>query len=510
MDHPKGYNFDYNYPNPTILKKYEGSLNSFHTFESYQPITGCPTQVLKNNEFYSNPYTSQRLSRARGVVDSTNHESGVERSMNPLSKNFNPKAVNQMGNQHSIESASSLNDLAHVSVMKDIPLFGDDVPDQIELVLRQRSELRSKTVIVQRIINRLSKVSHMTDNQLFDLIATISSYHEELEKLESNHTKYIKALITSKHVFDKTHPELYLELKGELLTIDSLSNLFQDSLNKADLVISKKQINSVKLSTDDVKELTYLTFSGSLSYKEPHVFQFLARLEENFKLCRTPNYLRAHILKENLSGYAKLIVPLDETDYKKIVLILQERFGSTIVIHNSILKCHRNVGNIPSKLCVNPNWEKIESVSRLHLSLIRKAEAMVIDESSYTEIFSSAERNFILISFLPHEDRENLQKNQSSIDQTSLYKIIVQTFERIQSTASINADLSMHGKFKADSESNLHETKTDMPIAVASGLEDEKSYFSDHTDGDSDQKGEDYDDFDDDYYDEINQTQNLF
>ena len=510
MDHPKGYNFDYNYPNPAILKKYEGSLNSFHTFESYQPITGCPTQVLKNNEFYSTPYTSQRLSRARGVVDSTNHESGVERSMNPLSKDFNPKAVNQMGNQHSIESASSLNDLAHVSVMKDIPLFRDDVPDQIELVLRQRSELRSKTVIVQRIINRLSKVSHMTDNQLFDLIATISSYHEELEKLESNHTKYIKALITSKHVFDKTHPELYLKLKGELLTIDSLSNLFQDSLDKADLVISKKQINSVKLSTDDVKELTYLTFSGSLSYKEPHVFQFLARLEENFKLCRTPNYLRAHILKENLSGYAKLIVPLDETDYKKIVLILQERFGSTIVIHNSILKCHRNVGNIPSKLCVNPNWEKIESVSRLHLSLIRKAEAMVVDESSYTEIFSSAERNFILISLLPHEDRENLQKNQSSIDQTSLYKIIVQTFERIQSTASMNADLSMHGKFKADSESNLHETKTDMPIAVASGLEDEKSYFSDHTDGDSDQKGEDYDDFDDDYYDEINQTQNLF
>ena len=312
-------------------------------------------------------------------------------------------------------------------------------------------------------------------------------------------------------MFHKSHPELYFELKGELLTIDSLSNLFQDSLNKADLVISKKQINSVKLSTDDVKELTYLTFSGSLSYKEPHVFQFLARLEENFKLCRTPNYLRAHILKENLSGYAKLIVPLDETDYKKIVLILQERFGSTIVIHNSILKCHRNVGNIPSKLCVNPNWEKIESVSRLHLSLIRKAEAMVIDESSYTEIFSSAERNFILISLLAHEDRENLQKNQSSIDQTSLYKIIVQTFERIQSTASINADLSMHGKFKANSESNLHETKTDMPIAVASGLEDEKSYFSDHTDGDSDQNDEDYDDFDqDDYYDEINQTQNLF
>ena len=188
MDHPKGYNFDYNYPNPAILKKYEGSLNSFHTFESYQPITGCPTQVLKNNEFYSNLYTSQRFSRSRGQLGS-NPVSGVHRTMNPLSEDFNPKAVNQMGNQHSIESASSLNDLAHVSVMKDIPLFRDDVPDQIELVLRQRSELRSKTVIVQRIINRLSKVSHMTDDQLFDLISNMSSYNEELEKLQSKQTK---------------------------------------------------------------------------------------------------------------------------------------------------------------------------------------------------------------------------------------------------------------------------------------------------------------------------------
>jgi len=495
--------------------KCEGSLNSFHTFESYQPFTGYPTQAMKNNEFYSNPYTSQRLSRSRGQLGS-NPVSGVHRTMNPLSKGFNPKAVNQMGNQHSIELPSSLKDLAQDLmsnlILKDIQLFRDNAPAEVELVLRQRSELRTKTFIVKRIVNRLSMVSQMTDDQLFDLISNMSSYHEELEKLESKHTKYIKALISSKNVFDKSHPELYIDLKGELLTIDSLSNLFQDSLNKADLVINKKQINSVKLSTDDAKELTYLTFSGSLSFKEPHVFQFLARLEENFKLCRTPTYLRAHILKENLSGYAKLIVPLDETDYKKIVQILQERFGSTIVIHSSILKCHRNVGNIPSKLCINPNWEKIESVSRLHLSLIRKAEAMVVNESSYTEIFSSAERNFILINLLAHEDRESLQKKQSSIDQSSLYKIIVETFETVQSTASLNCDLSMHGKFKANSDSNLHETKTNLPIAVASGLQDEESYFSDHTDGDFDQNNEDYDDFDQDDvdYDENNQTQGIF
>ena len=421
-----------------------------------------------------------------------------------------------MGNQHSIELPSILKDLAQDLMsnlmLKDIQLFRDNAPAEVELVLRQRSELRTKTFIVKRIVNRLSMVSQMTDDQLFDLISNMSSYHEELEKLESKHTKYIKALISSKNVFDKSHPELYIDLKGELLTIDSLSNLFQDSLNKADLVINKKQINSVKLCTDDAKELTYLTFSGSLSFKEPHVFQSVARLEENFKLCRTPTYLRAHILKENLSGYAKLIVPLDETDYKKIVQILQERFGSTIVIHSSILKCHKNVGNIPSKLCINPNWERIESVSRLHLSLIRKAEAMVVNESSYTEIFSSAERNFILINLLAHEDRESLQKKQSSIDQSSLYKIIVETFETVQSSASLNSDLSMHGKFKANSDSNLHETKTNLPIAVASGLLDEESYFSDHTDGDFDQNNEDYDNFDhdDDDYDENNQNQGLF
>ena len=70
----------------------------------------------------------------------------------------------------------------------------------------------------------------------------------------------------------------------------------------------------------------------------------------------------------------------------------------------------------------------------------------------------------------------------------------------------------MHEKLKANSDFNLHETKTDFPIAVASGLEDEESYFSDHTDGDFDQNNEDYDNFDhdDDDYDENNQNQGLF
>ena len=108
--------------------KCEGSLNSFHTFESYQPFTGYPTQAMENNELYSNPLTSQRLSRSRGLVGSTNPVSGVHRTMNPLSKGFNPKVVNQMGNQHSIDAPSSLNDLAHDPMLKDIPLFRDDHP----------------------------------------------------------------------------------------------------------------------------------------------------------------------------------------------------------------------------------------------------------------------------------------------------------------------------------------------------------------------------------------------
>ena len=61
----------------------------------------------------------------------------------------------------------------------------------------------------------------------------------------------------------------------------------------------------------------------------------------------------------------------------------------------------------------------------------------------------------------------------------------------------MNDDLSMHGKFKANSDSSLHETKTDL---LASGLEDEEFYFSDHTNGQSDQNNEDDDDFDQNDY----------
>ena len=61
----------------------------------------------------------------------------------------------------------------------------------------------------------------------------------------------------------------------------------------------------------------------------------------------------------------------------------------------------------------------------------------------------------------------------------------------------MNADLTMHKKLKGNSDSSLHETKIDL---LASGLEDEEFYFSDQTDGESDQNNEDDDDFDQNDY----------
>ena len=137
------------------------------------------------------------------------------------------------------------------------------------------------------------------------------------------------------------------------------------------------------MSSHDTKELPYLHFTGDKGVNDPHIYQFITNIEQNFKLCRTPANIKPHILKKKLSGSAALCIPSDLHDYNKMVSILIEKFGSIIIIHNNILELHKSIGVIPSKLCPSPKWEKIESVTRSHLSLIRKAEALSVNPTAH-------------------------------------------------------------------------------------------------------------------------------
>ena len=333
------------------------------------------------------------------------------------------------------------------------------LPEPIELIMRDKKELEASTFLANRIIRRLSQVSNMSSQHLTDLLSNMDKYNLTLEKLESKLSKYLRRLVDNRNLILDYDPSLYHRLKEETKTVESLSSLLQEKLDFADSILHNEEITLSQLSSHDTKELPYLHFTGDKGVNDPHIYQFITNIEQNFKLCRTPANIKPHILKKKLSGSAALCIPSDLHDYNKMVSILIEKFGSIIIIHNNILELHKSIGVIPSKLCPSPKWEKIESVTRSHLSLIRKAEALSVNPTAHDQIFANANRNFILMNLLAHEYRDDLQRMHNSTNITSLYNIVVRRFEEVLATASNNIDHTDSSKTRKDNTDNKKKTE---------------------------------------------------
>ena len=330
----------------------------------------------------------------------------------------------------------------------------NNIPEQVELVLRQKRELDATTFLAKRIIKGLSNVSNMSAQRLTDLLNDMKDNNKTLVDLECKLSKFLKCLVSNKNAFLQYDPSLYQKLKDDTKSIEDLSTLFQNKLDLADSIIHQEDITKSQITSADSKDLSCLTFNGERGLQDPHLFQFLSNLEEYFKICRTPDNLKAQILKKRITGSASLCIPQDLNDYTQIVTILLDKFGSTVIIHNNILELHKSIGTIPSKLCVAPKWERIESTTRSHLILIRKAEALSINKTSNDQIFSNANRNYALLNLLPHENKDELRKYQNTVSDKSLYKMIVHKFEDVLSTASNNIDHTEASKSRKDNLDN--------------------------------------------------------
>ena len=175
---------------------------------------------------------------------------------------------------------------------------------------------------------------------------------------------------------------------------------------------------------------------------DPHIYEFLKNLENNFKISRTPEDCKAQVLKNRLKSTAKLAVTEDMTDYKQICNHLLQKFGDTIEIIKNIHNLHEEVGKIPSKYCPRPPWQKIEEICKMHLQLIRKAECLTVVPDAWPAVYRNAFRNSQLIDLMSHEWSEDLRSIKININQQRLYLIIVERFEFILTTAATNMDTS--------------------------------------------------------------------
>ena len=74
----------------------------------------------------------------------------------------------------------------------------------------------------------------------------------------------------------------------------------------------------------------------------------------------------------------------------------------------------------------------------MHLYIIKKAEALSINEMAWQQIFENSFRNYSLISIFPHEVVDNLKQIQNSLNNFSLYQTITSCFYQILQCAYVN------------------------------------------------------------------------
>ena len=304
--------------------------------------------------------------------------------------------------------------------------------DLEQFILDKSKELSHAMFLGKRAVVQLSKIDNMDARQLTDVKSNLPEHIRTLNQL----VRVISE--TNKLLFDNkisSTSAIYKYVKDKILLTETVVFDFQDRLNTTDYIINKEGISTITLNTVDIEGLLYEKFSGEISLNCPHIFEFLANLNSNFKISRTPAMLKAVKIKECITGNAKLVIPDDLKDFDRIVHLLVVRFGDPILILESIIDIHKEVGVIQSQLQENPPWVEIEKRAGKHLQLLRKAER--INPESLSHVYENPYRNFLLLSFLPHEasiDLKSMQENK--IDTKTLYYLIVQKFEMIFHSAS--------------------------------------------------------------------------
>ena len=319
---------------------------------------------------------------------------------------------------------------------QDNPSFG-----VMAIILRDRKEFSTSTFLIHRIISQLSNAPRMNSQQLTDILSNMKEYNRSLEKFEDKISRFTKTIVNNKKEIDSHNSALYNELTNEIRQAERLSSELQFKLQNADQIIGNEKI-TVSHTHTSTKDLLYKEFSAGRKMNDPHIYEFLKNLENNFKISRTPEDCKAQVLKNRLKSTAKLAVTEDMTDYKQICNHLLQKFGDTIEIIKNIHNLHEEVGKIPSKYCPRPPWQRIEEICKMHLQLIRKAECLTVVPDAWPAVYRNAFRNSQLIDLMSHEWSEDLRSIKININQQRLYLIIVERFEFILTTAATNMDTS--------------------------------------------------------------------
>ena len=318
------------------------------------------------------------------------------------------------------------------------PAYSQPGTDYTSMLIYEREsrELTNSNHTIMRHIRTLDNIETKNSQELTDILQNLKNVTRDLAGHDKCTTTFLKTIVHDKHKINQTSFSNFMNI---IRSAENLSLKLRSRLDIADNTINEQRITITQMSVADSREVTYPTFSGEISLTHKHIFEFLTSLENNFKILKTPSNVQAHICRRQLEGSAALTIPETLVDYTAIKSILLKKFGNIWYILSAIMAFHIKIGKLPSQQCENPSWQRIESVAKDHISLIRKAEAILGNHpKAESSVLTSDTRNFQLLELLPHNLTTDLKRIVNHTDARAFYSMITTKFEDALSEATSN------------------------------------------------------------------------
>ena len=307
-----------------------------------------------------------------------------------------------------------------------------DIPNDIDIqnkeLLHSISESAFEVWIQMKIIRniciQLEGVQSMDPLEQVNVHKSLSQMENKAAKFAKIKKDYSKELHKVKIIlqFFSDHDQQYLRVIDA--TAKALLELFYELFEQVTQFFSTEKITSSVLTSHSVDNLEWWTFSGQMDFNDKSIYEVLDNHKANFMKLKIDESFKGTILKKHLKGFAKSIIPAHANSWEAIVAILLNSFGEFNSNFNSIIKNHKAIGQIPSKIgATNETWMKIAEASSKHFTLIKRAEHLATYSDSIKRDLIHYQYVSVITEILPAETYYN-QFRKSAENPANAYFVV--------------------------------------------------------------------------------------
>ena len=365
-------------------KQYNERINDMGTqtqkSEGYQSRKGI--EAFVNHPYYSDQLESATKDQIRGMPPyqprnevNKPHESSRTRK---LPDSFRPN--------ESLEQ-SVINKIKKLKI-------------ELDIVLDSHEE-------AERLIRKLNMINTLDFHEMQDLLVKLPGYAKTAKQHRKTQVEFHKSFVDIENQLSYYDHDLYLTMQNANQAAATSARELSRGISFAEEKVTNEKITNSNISAHDSKEIIYWDFNGGNAYADKNIFEVLANHESNHKLTRTNRELKGLILKKHLKGAAKLYIPQDVEDYGIIKEMLIRRFGNETDLLSNLYALHHKIGPTPPKTGTDVDWVKINDVCKSHLTLLRRADA-VISKSKMSEYLVNERYVTDIAKYLSQEDRYSI------------------------------------------------------------------------------------------------------